>query len=198
MKRKTTIARLLQAALILLVSTGLTACGDESDNQPVDTGPREGYPTGPYGVTEGSILADLEFTSVDDTPFSLQDIYADGHNQVLLINTAAGWCTACIEEMPALQELYDTYGGKGLFVLVTVFENLNYQAATAADAATWKQRYDLTTEVVADPAFLLQDYYDSTFTPMNMIVEVPTMKIVRITTGFDRSAIESLIRRYTL
>ena len=38
------------------------------------------------------------------------------------LTTSAGWCTACIEEQAALQTLYTDYAGRGVEILVTVFQ----------------------------------------------------------------------------
>ena len=152
-----------------------------------------GYPSGPYGTSEGSIIENLSFVAPDDTPLALGDIYADGNNALLLVATAAGWCTACIEEQPALQDLANTYGSEGLYVLVSIFEDANFIPATAALAAAWKSQYALDVTVVADPPFVLDAYYDSSLTPMNMLVDVSAMKILRTSTGWDRGAIEAII-----
>ena len=37
-----------------------------------------------------------------------QDIYKATDEDLLLLVTAAGWCTACREEQPALEDLYQT------------------------------------------------------------------------------------------
>ena len=93
----------------------------------------------------------------------------------------------------ALQELYDTHGDAGLAVLVAVFEDRDYQPATAALAGAWKDEHALSFDVVADPDFVLAGYYDSALTPMNMVVDLDTMQILRISTGWDPSAITALI-----
>lgn len=41
------------------------------------------------------------------------------HDQVVLLNFWATWCPPCLKEMPSLQELYNDYGDRVKFVLVT-------------------------------------------------------------------------------
>jgi hypothetical protein len=77
--------------------------------------------------------------------------------------------------------------------MVAVFEDRDYQPATPALAGEWQEEHGLTFPVVADPDFLLADYYDTALTPMNMIVDVNTMSILRISTGWDPSAITAII-----
>jgi len=158
-----------------------------------DAGPREGSPAGPYGVTEGDVIADLAFLDPSGASFTLSHIYQDGANTLLLVSTAAFWCVACIEEQPDLQTLHETHGPDGLFVLAAVFEDAQYQPAEAADAARWQTDHGVDFQVVADPGFSFAAYYDSSLTPMNMLVEVEAMEVLRINTGWDPVLIRSLI-----
>ena len=180
--------------ITLLPLLALCACldgiGGDGDG---DDGPREGYPAGPYGVSEGDVIDELAFVDPDDASFTLRQVYADGANKLLLISTAAFWCVACAEEQPDLQDLHQTHGADGLFTMVSVFEDEQTQPAEAADAARWKTQYEVDFQVVADPPFVLDAYYDSSLTPMNMLIEVGSMTIFRINTGWDPSATRSLI-----
>jgi len=180
-------------SLTLLTSAALSvsACGGGGDAAgPTD---RSSYPTGPYGVAQGEVIEALSFSTADGGVYGLADIFADPDTSLLLLSTAAGWCTACIEEQGALEELATTHGPDGLAVMVAVFEDRDYQPATPALAADWQQEHGLTFPVVADPDFVLADYYDTALTPMNMIVDVNTMTILRISTGWDPSAITAII-----
>ena len=47
--------------------------------------------------------------------------------------------------------------------------------------------------MVADIDFVLDDYYDSELTPMNMFVDVNTMEIIKITTGWDQSLVDAIV-----
>ncbi len=57
--------------------------------------------------------------------WSLQGITTENYNfnqgkgKVVLVNFWATWCVPCIAEMPSLQTLYDDYGDKVDFLLVT-------------------------------------------------------------------------------
>ena len=44
---------------------------------------------------------------------------ADFKGKVILLNFWATWCPPCIAEMPDLQKLYDQFGEKAVFLLVT-------------------------------------------------------------------------------
>ena len=182
--------------LYVLWSKALMSCGgsgEESDVTEDVATTREGYPAGPYGLTENSKLANESFLGVDGEAFDLQSIYAQGGNRLLLLSTSAGWCTVCIEEQPKIQALYDQYKGKGLAVVVAIIEDANYLPAQATHAADWKSKYDLTFDVVADSDGALAAYYDPQLTPMNMIVDVSSMKILWLTTGWDQSTVEAIL-----
>ena len=51
----------------------------------------------------------------------------DANGKVVLINFWATWCPPCIAEMPSLQELYNDYNDKVIFLFVTNedFETVN-------------------------------------------------------------------------
>jgi hypothetical protein len=171
------------------------SCGEDAETDGNHDGaPREGYPAGPYGVSEGSVIDDLGFTRPDDTPFSLGEVYANGHNRLLLVSTASGWCASCVEEQADLESLHDQYGPDGLFVLVSVFEDADFRPAGADEAESWRRRFGVSYQVVADEPFVLGAFYDRTATPMVMFVDVDTMQILRISTGWDPSAVEAIIR----
>lgn len=177
----------LYATLVLVVGCSTEGGADGTDL------PRDTFPAGPYGRGEGEVLRNHVFVTPQDAPLSLQELRADESATVLLLVTAAGWCTACLEEQPALQQLFVEREDAGLRVMVTVFEDSEFAPAKAADAAEWQEDHGLGFPVVADPEFQLRDYYDSSLTPMNMLVRLGPMTIERVTTGWDPVLIESLV-----
>jgi len=181
--------------LLTLALALIAACADTAtDDLAGSSGPRDGYPPGPYGTTADTVIANLQFTTAEGDPLSFEDLYADGDNRLLLISTAAGWCTSCREEQPKLQSLHAQHHARGLVVLLALFEDAAYATATAAEAARWKDRNSLTFDVVADEAFALSAYYDPMSTPMNMMVDVASMKILWLTTGWDQTTIDAIIQ----
>lgn len=185
------IRKLAPLALLAL----LAACGSSSSKD--GAGPltdRTVYPAAPYGLTEDSILENLIFANPDGSPFSLDaNVFKDTHNRVLLMNTTAGWCSACIEEQPKLKALFEDLNPKGLMMVSAIFEDAEYGPATGQQATDWKERYSLPFPVVTDAPFVLSAYYDETQTPLMMVVDVDTMEIKLITTGFDEQLIRAQI-----
>jgi len=177
--------------LMTVLACGTTEKDPDSNNmQTVD---RSTYPIAPYGIYESDTLENLTFKNADGTDFTLNDIYADENNKLLLVSTSSGWCVSCIEEQAKLQERFDVWEEKGLFILLSTFEDAQFRAATPEYAGEWKERYNLTYKVVADPPFVFQNYYDKTATPMVMLVDVDTMSILKIMTGFDASVVDAII-----
>lgn len=154
---------------------------------------RATYPVGPFGRGEGDVIADLSFQVADGAPVSFSSARAECGAKLLLVSTSAGWCTACREEQPLLQRLSEQHAAAGLVVWVTLFENDDYAPATLRDVAAWVRRYDLTFPVVLDAPFVMSAYYDRNSTPMNMLVNLETMEIVRIAIGSVDSNFETFL-----
>ena len=111
-----------------------TSCEGETEQD------RTTYPTEDIGTVEGKTLENLSFTNTDGSNFSLDaDIFADESKRLLLLVTAAGWCTACREEQPALEALYQNYKDQGLEIVVAIFEDNNFGAVTTDFATSWKE-----------------------------------------------------------
>ncbi|MBR58576.1 MAG: hypothetical protein CMH54_11205 [Myxococcales bacterium] len=151
------------------------------------------YAAGPYGVEEGDTIADLSFVLSDGGEFSFGELYNDPDAKLLLLSTTAGWCTACIEEQPELQALHLAHKDQGLVVIVSIFEDIQYQPAGPSHAKQWKEAYGLDFRVVADTDFELSAYYDTSLTPMNMFVDLETMEIIKITTGWNPTLVDAII-----
>lgn len=183
--------RTLTLALSLL---SLTACdSDGGSSDAVDAAPREAYPSSGYGLSEGDTLTNLKFNNTDNEELDLSSIYLNSENKLLLITTTAGWCTACREEGPKLKEIYENWHDKGLEILMAVFEDADYSPASVEYAADWKNRFGFPFIVVADTENQFSAYYPPDATPMNMFVDVNTMQIISIKTGWDESLINAVL-----
>lgn len=156
-------------------------------------GSRDTYPAGPYGASERKIIENHAFTAADGSAFSFASVLADPDAKLILLTTAAGWCTACIEKQEYLQQLHEDNYERGLRVVLAYFQDESFRPAKLEDGQAWVTRFGLTFPVVIDPDFVLGQYYDSALTPMNMIIELPCMKILELGTGTDFGAIEGIL-----
>ncbi len=184
--------------IVLLVGSlsfmgGLVSCGADGGSSSTDDGPREAYPSGPYGTAEGAVMEPLDFIDSTESSFSFEDIYLDDSNKVLLLSTSAGWCAACIEEQPKLKTMYNTYRSQGLSIVIVMAEDSNFNIADAALAQSWKERHELPFPVIADTQSHLADFYGQDAMPTNMLLDVSTMEIIKIQTGLDQSVFEAII-----
>ncbi len=185
--------------LALLTFIGSPACLEEGNLSFSQTQSeyrqRTEYPEGPYGTAVGSALTSLSFKDRDGEQYTLESIHQDDFNQLLLITTSAEWCTACIKEQPKLEGLYEEYHSRGLEVLVTLFQDSEFEPATPELSAAWQDKYELSFPVVSDSATpsTFSEYYDVNLTPMVMLVKVNTMEIIYLTQGFDEDQVTALI-----
>lgn len=217
MVRRTTAAMLLSAALLpgcwiyeeeatddapvpdaALPRGGMASggAGGESDggpSPPTCVERRATYPAGPYDTGEDDVIENLGFTDTSGAPVDLQSLRADCTWKLAVVTTSAGWCTACREEQPKLQSLFDDYERRGVVVIVTLFEDDNYEPADTRLAEGWRDRYELTFPVLVDEDFVLGDYYDRNQTPMTMLLDLETMEIQRVMNGYVDADVRSLV-----
>ncbi|MCP4501965.1 MAG: redoxin domain-containing protein [Deltaproteobacteria bacterium] len=185
--------KVVTAGFLFVLSLILGGCPGGSGTGPVQSD-RETYPQGSYGLTEGDALENLSFTTFEGNEWSFDaDVFKDVDAQLLLLTTAAGWCSSCIEEQPSLQALHEKHYDAGLRVVVSLFEDSNFTAATVDLAAAWQATHDLDFDVLVDEPFALSPYYDESLTPMVMLVDVNFMEILSINTGWDASLVEAII-----
>lgn len=188
-------------SLGLLAAACLAAgCGDEEavadlcgENEEAGASRAE-YPGGPFGTKECERLEDLGFVGPQGEAVTLSSLRADPDKKLLLLTTSAGWCTACIDEQPQLEALQAQYGPQGLTVLVTLFEDQDFNAIDEGYAEEWIRRFDLSLNVVADPEKKTHAYYDPSATPMLMLVDLASMKILKILIGSQLDTVESLVQ----
>ena len=194
MSRSMTFKSLIGTLMLLLCCS----CLEEPDGLGLEQSERNSYPG--FGTEIDQIIAPLLFVQKnadgEDESFGMEDIFADESNQLLLLTTSSGWCTACKEEQPTLQAMYEQYRARGLLVMVTLFQTQSFGPADSRYAQSWKSRYELTYPVVADTPFVMESYYpdgDASATPLVMLVDVNTMTILYKTTGFQKDAVEGFI-----
>jgi len=185
--------------VLLSLLTAFTFIGcegsTESNGGPAAISDRTTYPEGPYGSAEGSVVKNHEMINSDGEPYSLMaNIFADESATLLLVSTGAEWCSACIEEQPVLDAFYNEYKENGLRIVEVLFEDINFEPADVEIALNWKEANEVSYDVVADPDFSFDIYQDRSLTPLVMLIEVNTMTIIKMSSGFDESLYDALVR----
>ena len=192
------MTRTILALIVSVVALSVGACGDSGSAGACGTPEtcEGGYPVGPYATDENAlnkVLPDITFTTAEGDPLTLGDLRSQEGKRLLVISTTAGWCTACVEEQPKLEAFYQEYKDCGLEVLVAIFEDVQYNPATAYDAEIWQIQNELSFQVVADVPNALATFYNTASAPLNMIVDLCTMEVLYTTIGFDQSAMTAII-----
>ena len=180
----------------LLLALELTACGANTPTIPPELLNGGGcaapiYPSGPFGTEEGATLANACFkgfrdpSRVSHDESSLETIaFSDYYDptgskgdELILINTAAVWCSACRTEHEGLSEKNDEYSPKGLRIVSTLFQDAARDPATLRDLSTWVETFSSDYAMVLDPDYQLGAYARAETAPLNLVVDARTMTI---------------------
>jgi len=189
--------------LVVAVSTGaLAGCGSNTPKIPPELLATGGctspvYPSGPFGTEEGDTLADLCFQGFRNPaqgthtesalqPIAFSDYYDPSGSKgvnLLLINTAAVWCSACRTEHEGLSARNDEFSGRGLRILSTLFQDAQRNPATLRDLSAWVEAFSSNYPMVLDPDYQLGDFARANMAPLNLVVDARTMKIQKKVLG---------------
>ncbi|HEY2749304.1 MAG TPA: hypothetical protein VGL86_32020 [Polyangia bacterium] len=175
------------AISILLVAC--VGCGAPTDPTPNRAPPASaGYPPGPYGYGQGTIMADLQFvgkTSPTTTDYStlpleqikMSDVRQLPNAKLILVDGAARWCTPCNYDQPEMASIEANYASKGVVTMEVVVEGQYGVAATEDDINRWAEQHALDGIIAIDPGFALAKYADVTAFPLYMVVDTANMRV---------------------
>ena len=128
------INRRLVFAGILLV--GLLWIGLSADHNRSSTG---GWIPAPQ---KGFLAPEFNLSTLDGQSVKLSDL----RGKIILVNFWATWCPPCRAEMPAIENVYNSYKDQGFVVLAV---NSTIQD-TFADVAPFAQQYGLSFPILLD------------------------------------------------
>jgi hypothetical protein len=185
---------------VLLATLALGACGTNRPEIPKEllenpgassSCDRPDYPSGPYGDDAGSLVADRCFrgwrtpASARHTEATLENVslgsFYDPEGEryeILLVNTAAVWCSVCKTEHQTLPDHYAELAPRGLAIVSALFQNNTGGPATLSDLVTWVEAFDVPFPMVLDPDYQLGDYASAETAPLNLVVDARTMRIL--------------------
>lgn len=168
--------------------------------------PPPAYPGGPYGKRTGNVIANVTVDGYGYPgagsawgPVKLEDFYDPNGtrgNKVLFVDVSAGWCGVCRQEAQDLKVKCAAKRSHGLVCYTALFQDDNGDPATRSTVDAWLADYHLGFPVVADTAFVWGDYFDSSATPMNMFVDLKTMRILEATVGYDEQWFDAAADQY--
>jgi hypothetical protein len=162
-----------------------------------------GYPAEPYGSEPGDLVQNLCFRgfrspnagtaseradSLDAVAFG--DFYdpTGDRYEILLINSAAIWCSACQVEHQTLPQHQAELGARGLVILSALFQDADRDPAVADDLVVWVETFEPNFPMVLDPDYQLGAYASAETAPLNLVVDARTMRILEKFIG-DQSTV---------
>jgi hypothetical protein len=189
----------LSFAALLVAACGENVVGGGEPSP--DAGPAgtpDGYPAGPYGTDEEAVLQDLVFagyvkTSPDgltqdatfDDAVSLAELRALGAARYLLLNVAAEWCLPCQQEAQVLPGKYARWAPAGALVVGVLTEDAEVQPAGRDRLDAWIRLYRSNYTMLHDPRGEVARVLAPSTMPVNLLIDLETMKIVRRRIGDD-------------
>jgi hypothetical protein len=205
----------MRTAFVLALVLGCVACGTNRPDIPPELlqngsgGGTANYPAGPYAVNfktdVGKPVDNLTFAKGWLDPVAAnQDVAAlvaiafadfydpDGTkgNELLLLNTAAIWCSACKAEhggtgnVPSLAERYTEFSSRGLVIFSLLFEDAQNNPAQPSNLATWAQSFDTNFPFALDPEYQMLVFGSpKTNAPLNVVVDLRNMQLLAGWTG---------------
>ncbi len=172
---------------------------------PADTSafqPLADYPPGPYGRGVGAVIQNLTFLGWRDPvaagydaalleTVSLSDFYdpTGTRTKIIVLNASAVWCSVCRTEMHDIQRdgTYQAYLARGAQLIGALFEDELGGPAAPKDLSLWGAASVRAIEfpMLLDPGFKTGVYFTSDATPMNLLIDATTMRIVNVMMGYD-------------
>ncbi|MDQ3673887.1 MAG: TlpA family protein disulfide reductase, partial [Gemmatimonadota bacterium] len=117
-----------------------------------------------FPVALGTKAPDFTAVSVDSAPREVH--LSDYRGQVVMINVWATWCLPCRVEMPSIEALHQAYAPKGFKVLAVSVDDPGHIETIRGFAS----QYNLTFEILHDPAKRIVDQYDILGYPETFII----------------------------
>lgn len=160
------------------------------------------YPGGPFGTVTGATIPNTCFrgwatpgtTEHDDvnlTDIGFGAFYDPTHKQyeLLLVNTAALWCAACKAEHQTLGQHYAELAPQGLAIVSALFQNNAHEPADTSNLKQWVETFDVKFPMVLDPDYQLGAYASADASPLNLLIDARTMRIMEQWAGDQSSVI---------
>ncbi len=117
-----------------------------------------------FTVEAGSRAPDIAAVTLDDPP--VKRTLADYAGNVVLLNVWATWCGPCEAEMPSMERLHRSFADSGLRIVAVSIDDPGREDVVRAFVA----RYELTFEVLHDPAKRIIDDYRTSGVPETFVI----------------------------
>ncbi|MEE4262019.1 MAG: TlpA disulfide reductase family protein [Desulfobacteraceae bacterium] len=91
---------------------------------------------------------------------------ADYRGKVVLLNIWATWCPPCVEEMPSMEKLYQTFKAEGFEILAVSMDESGAQAVRP-----FMKKLRLSFPALTDTQGALKSLYQTTGVPESFIID---------------------------
>ncbi|HBN6702598.1 TPA: redoxin family protein [Elizabethkingia anophelis] len=169
------------ASLTIITAVSLTACGN-SDKNKEDMPKNENITTEKVAELENPATSGISFKDKEGKTVSLNEL----KGKVVFINFWATWCPPCIQEMPSINKLKQSFKDNEEIVFLMVDVDNKMEKSTAFMA---KNGYDLPVYV---PAGNIPPEYLGEAIPTTVILDKSGDMIGRIEGGRDYTSPEML------
>src|SRR6478752_4809742 len=164
---------------------------------------KQDYPAGPYGTGLHATLQNFAFLGWHDPVAAnygqtkleevrLSEFYdPTGTKGIKLIwlNASAVWCSVCRSEMRDIKSnaVHAEFAAKGVQMVVTLFEDNKSGPAKPLDLHNWGSapEHSIDFPLLLDPGFKLGAFFTSDATPLNLLVDARTMRVIASTMGYS-------------
>ncbi len=92
---------------------------------------------------------------------------ADYAGDVVILNVWATWCGPCKAEMPTLEQLYRSYGPRGLRIVAVSID----ETASDDSIRTYARNMGLTFEILHDPQYRIEQSYQVVGYPESYVID---------------------------
>ncbi|HMR07284.1 MAG TPA: redoxin domain-containing protein [Polyangiaceae bacterium] len=193
------------------VNNGAAGAGSSAFDPPFKAAE---YPAGPYGTNVGSTIANYNFrgwlkpvdAGYDDTKFedvAMSDFFdptGEKSIKIIMLNASAVWCTVCRAEYSKFKAegTYLKYRAMGAEFVSAIFEDAKNppNPAKPGDLSYWGVTYSGEFPMILDPGFKLGQFFTADATPMNLLIDAKTMKIVGKYLGGDTTAMFAQLEKF--
>jgi hypothetical protein len=187
------------------------ACGTHADDEIPDelldaiaagSSKRADYPEGPYGGALGDVAPDvcvegwLDPAAANFDGAAMQTLcFSDfwdpeaASHRLLLVNTAAIWCSACQVEYQgagsrdSLSAEVASRRDRGLRILGTLFQDASRRPARPEDGVAWARAFEVDFAFGIDADFEMGAFADADVQPFNLVVDTRDMRVVHRVQG---------------
>ncbi len=148
-------------------------------------------------VITGSVAPDFAMTAMDGSTETIEQY----RGNVVLLNVWATWCGPCLQEMPAMQRLYEALEGTDFEILAVSVDarigETDLVGRPGGDLEAFARDLGLKFPILHNPAGDIQRVYQTTGVPESFVIDRQGMIVKKIAgpTEWDAPVNEELIRR---